>query len=295
MSDQGDRGRRGGLTLNDGAAVADVDFKRRRWHERGVDVVERSLLGGIAAGGVSPREDEAIRHAADAEPVQLPAQAPEEAVGDPPSASARTYSFERPDLVLLERAPGRLAGVRDALRQGSVPGAQLRRVGAGAAVAAPLALIGVLLAAHLSAGSGQAVRAARHVPAAPLVAGASATSSHGPRPVRVHGASSKRRAVVVRHRRPPSSIVTSSVPQAPYAPPASAPYTPSATAPSSASVPQYTAPSPPAVPPAPYQAPTPAPTTSAPSRAPLPKQVQSHHPRIFGAGGVLGPGHSPNG
>lgn len=257
--------------------MADVDFKRRRWHDRGVDVVEKSLLGGIAAGVVSPREDDAIRRAADPNPVQPP----EESVGDPPPARPQ-LPFGRPDLVSLEGSPGRLAGVRDALRRVSVPGVWLRRAGAGAAVAAPLALIGVLLAAHLSAGSGSTVRAVRHVPVAPLVGGAPPTSSPAPRQVRVHRASYKRRAV--RHRRPPSSSVTSSVTQAPYAPPASAP----------ASVPQYTAPSPPVVSPPRYQAPAPAPAASVPSRTPSSKPARSH-PRIFGAGGILGPGHSPDG
>ncbi len=285
MSDQGSRELRPGLRLDD--ARVDVDFKRRRrmsHNEYDGYGYERSLLHRVVAGALTPDEpqceQETAEHGLARQETERVEQIEEtRAIGD---------LRRRPPLAPVERPPGRLAAGWDALGEGVIAGASIRRLGAAVAVLVPLALIAVVIAGQLSAGSPRpAVRAAApvtaHAPAARARVGAPQTS-RSRRVARTRRSSATvgrhRLSVASRRRSPPRSTPV----QARYTPPANralpARYTPPASAP--------------VAPSAPYQAPSPAPVKVAPRNQPSAPPTTSHPsspPRVWGQGGMLGPGH----
>ncbi len=278
MSDQGSRDHRPGLRLDD--ARVDVDFKRRRrmsHNEYDGYGYERSLLHRVVAGAATPDEPQCEQETAEhglepqererVEQIEQP-----RAIGD---------LRRRPQLAVVERAPGRLAAGWEALGEGVSAGTSIRRLGAAVAVLVPLALIAVIIAGQLSAGSPRrAVRAtapAAHAPAvrAPVSAPQTSRSRRVTRTRRSSATAGRHRpSVPSRRRSPPASTAV----QARYTPPANR------------SLPAPVAPS------APYQAPSPAPVQAAPRSQPSAPQSTSHpsSPHPWGPGGSLGPGHSPD-
>ncbi len=284
MSDQGDRP---GLRLDD--ARVDVDFKRRRrmsHNEYDGYGYERSLLHRVVAGAGTPDqpqcEQERAEHNLEPQETERVEQIEEtRAIGD---------LRRRPQLAPVERAPGRLAAGWDALGEGVIAGASIRRFGAAVAVLVPLALIAVVIAGQLSAGSPRrAVRAA-----APVARHAPAVRAPG----RVPQTSRSRRVARTRRSSATAGRHRPSVPSRRRSPPASTAVQARYTPPSNRALPaRYTPPvSAPVAPSAPYQAPSPAPVQVAPRNQPSAPQSTSHpsSPHPWGPGGSLGPGHSPD-
>jgi len=158
MSDEGNRERRPGLRLNDAGAGADVvvDIKGRRRMSRSEDneyryepsMLHRVIVGAPAASDEPQCEHETAERARDSQETDREQQLEE-------TEEPRAFGDlrRRGGLGLVEPPPGRVAAGWDALREASSGSGAVARVGAGAAVLVPLALIVFVVAGQLSGSS----------------------------------------------------------------------------------------------------------------------------------------------